>query len=119
MVPAIKLAKVIIARLPKTNQLQGYHIEVLATSIFGGYDGRKELKDMLCFFFNGLPSEIMLHKEDASGQSRHVDDYLNDLLSSRRRSCADAVGRIARRMRNANRIRSITLWQEVLGKIEF
>ena len=117
LVPTIKLAKVMIAKLPKQRRLQGYHIEVLAISIFTKYVGRKELKSMLRFFFEKLPPLIMLSCKDVTGQSEHLDAYLGDVHSSRRRACSDAVRRIAVRIHNADHAESIELWRSLLATV--
>jgi hypothetical protein len=115
LVPAVKIAKAIIAKLPEQRQLTGYHIEVLAVSVFRGYAGPKTIKSMLQHFFDRLPDAIRTPRRDVTGQSIYVDDYLGTADSSDRRVTADAIDRIARSMRNADGAQSVPMWRDLLA----
>jgi hypothetical protein len=114
LVPTIKLAKAIIAKLPDQRQLSGYHTEVLAVSIFDGYDGPKATKPMLRYFFDSLPSAIRTPRRDVTGQSVYLDDYLGSRDSPQRRVTADAIDTVARTIRNADGAQSVPMWRELL-----
>jgi hypothetical protein len=115
LVPTIKLAKGIIAGLPDQRRLTGYHIEVLAVAIFKGYAGPRTPKAMLRHFFENLPDAVRQPRRDATGQSVYLDDYLGERDSLQRRIVADAMDRIARRIRNADGAHSVPMWRELLG----
>ena len=114
LVPCIKLVKAIVATLPEQRRLTGYHAEALAVDLFKGYAGPKTPKAMLRHFFERAPGRVHKPIVDSSGQSIHVDEYLGDANSLQRRIVADSLGRIARRIRNADGARSIQAWKELL-----
>jgi hypothetical protein len=114
LVPCIKLAKAIIATLPEQRRLSGYHTESLAIQAFKGYDGPKTPKAMVAHFFEKAPDHVKQPIRDSSGQSVHVDEYLGEANSLERRIVADALGRIARRIRNADGAGSLERWKELL-----
>lgn len=113
LVPSIKLAKAIIATLPEQRRLTGYHTESLAIQVFKGYDGPKTPKAMVRHFFEKAPDHVKQPIKDSSGQSVYVDEYLGEANSLERRIVADALGRIARRIRNADGARSLESWKEL------
>jgi len=113
LVPCIKLAKAIIATLPEQRQLTGYHTESLAIQIFKGYDKPTTPKDMIRYFFEHAPDHVKEPIRDASGQSVYVDEYLGEKNSLERRIVADALGRIARKILNANGSKSVERWKEL------
>jgi hypothetical protein len=113
LVPCIKLAKSIIATLPEQRQLTGYHTESLAIQVFKGYNGPKTPKAMVPFFFDKAPDHVKQPIRDSSGQSVYVDEYLGEADSLERRIVADALGRIARKIRNADGARSLERWKEL------
>jgi len=115
LVPTIKLAKAIIAKLPEQRQLTGYHTEVLAVSIFDGYAGPKTTKAMLGYFFDKLPTAVRTPRRDVTGQSSYLDDYLGASDSAERRVTADAIDRVARTIRNADGAQSVGMWRELLA----
>jgi hypothetical protein len=115
LVPCIKLAKAIIATLPEQRRLTGYHTESLAIQVFKAYEGPHIPKAMLRYFFEKAPDQVKQPIRDSSGQSVHVDEYLGDANSLQRRIVADALGRIARRIRNADGSRSLESWKELFG----
>ena len=114
LVPCIKLAKAVVATVPEQRRLSGYHTESLAIRTFKGYDGPKTPKAMLRHFFEKAPDHVKQPIRDSSGQSVHVDEYLGEANSVRRRIVADTLGRIARRIRNADGARSLEGWKELL-----
>jgi hypothetical protein len=114
-VPAIKLAKAIIDRLPERQRLSGYHVESLAIEAFRGYSGPLETKAMLNHFFREASSRVLGHIRDRTGQSVHVDEYLGDAGSLERRVVSDALARTARRMANADAHENIDEWRRLFG----
>ncbi len=115
LVPTIKLAKSIIADLPEKRRLTGYHTEALAVEIFKNYDGSKTTKAMVKHFFNESKKYVIKPITDKTGQSVHIDDYLGSAESLERKIVADALGRIGRRMQNADGARNEKQWEEILG----
>lgn len=113
LVPCVKLAKAIIATLPEQRRLSGYHAESLAIEVFKGYDGPKTPKAMVRHFFEKAPDHVRQPIKDSSGQSVHVDEYLGEANSLQRRIVSDALGRMARRIRNADGSRSVESWKEL------
>ena len=116
LVPTIKLTKAVIATLPEQRRLTGYHVESLAIKIFKDYSGTKIPKAMLHHFFEKAATFVKEPITDSSGQSVHVDEYLGGSNSLQRQIVADAMGRIARRIKNADGAGSIEMWRAILGK---
>ena len=116
LVPTIKLAKAIIATLPERRRLTGYHSESMAINVFRDYTGPQTPKAMLRYFFEQAPSHVREPIRDTSGQSVHVDEYLGPANSLQRQIVADALARIARRIKNADGARSSQMWRDVLGR---
>ena len=114
LVPCIKLAKAIVAGEPEKRRLTGYHTESLAIAIFKGYTGSRTPKAMLRHLFEKASGQVMMPITDSTGQSVNVDEYLGSPKSNYRRIVADGLGRIARRMRNADGGRSIVGWKELV-----
>jgi hypothetical protein len=113
LVPCIKLAKAIITKLPEQRRITGYHAESLAIKVFKQYDGPKTTKAMLRHFFEQAAVHVRQPITDSSGQSVHVDEYLGPGNSPQRRIIGDAMGRIARRIKNADGSRSVDRWREL------
>jgi hypothetical protein len=116
LVPTIKLAKAIIATLPEQRRLTGYHTESMAINVFRGYAGPQTPKAMIRHFFEQAASHVREPIRDTSGQSVHVDEYLGEANSLPRQIVADALGRIARTIKNADGARSVQMWRDVLGR---
>lgn len=113
LIPCIKLAKAIISQLPDQRRLTGYHTESLAIEVFEKYDGERTPKAMVRHFFLEAPKRIIQPIKDSSGQSVHVDEYMGDENSLQRRIVADALGRIARKIQNADGSKSLESWKEL------
>ena len=69
---------------------------------------------MLRYFFQHAPTQVTKPIRDSSGQSVHVDEYLGAENSLERRIVADALGRIGRKIRNADGAISLERWKELL-----
>ena len=113
LVPCIKLIKAIVATLPEKRQITGYHTESLAIKVFNEYNGQKTPKAMLKHFFKSATEHITQPIRDSSGQSVNVDDYLGKENSLDRRIVADALGRIGRKIRNADGAKALDRWEDV------
>jgi hypothetical protein len=113
LIPTIKLAKAIMDSLPEQRRLQGYHTEALALRVFEGYTGTLTPKAMLQHFFTSVPNKVLHRIQDVTGQSQYVDEYLGNPKSIKRRIVADALGRIARIMKNADGARSVERWERL------
>jgi len=116
IVPVIKLAKIINDRQPEPLQLTGYHIESLAIDAFKGYTGVLNPKAMLEHLFDRGRSLVLSPIKDRSGQSVHVDEYLGPANSENRKAVSAVLDRIARRMKNADVLRSKQQWMELFGE---
>ena len=64
-------------------------------------------------FFEKAPDHVKQPIKDSSGQSVHVDGYLGGANSLERRIVADALGRIGRKIRNADGASSSERWKEL------
>ena len=115
LVPTIKLAKAILSQLPEQQQLSGYHTESLAINIFREYQGPKTPKAMVACFFEKAQEQVKSPIKDSTGQSIHVDEYLGPADSLQRRIVADALGRVARKIANADGAQSLDVWRQILG----
>lgn len=113
LVPCIKLAKAIIAKLPEQRQISGYHTESMAINVFKGYDGPKSTKAMLRYFFGEASELVQKPIRDSSGQSVHVDGYLGEANSQMRQTVSHALDRIRRRIQNADGSRDLERWKEL------
>jgi hypothetical protein len=114
LVPAIKLAKSIIASFPESRQLSGYHVESLAIETFAKYQGEKKLKPMLKHFFTEGAKCILNPIRDKTGQSVHVDDYLGAPNSVNRKMVSDSMSTVVRRMQNADGSEQVWAWEQLL-----
>jgi hypothetical protein len=115
LVPTIKLAKAVIATLPETQRLTGYHVESLAIEAFKGYSGSKTTATMLPVFFDKAREIVTKPIRDSTGQSVHVDEYLGTAGSPEREAASHILSRIAKRMRNASAHKSQDQWQAIFG----
>jgi hypothetical protein len=114
LVPVIKLAKAVISGLPEQRRLSGYHIECMAVEAFKGYQGTQTPKAMLQHFFNSAPARVQTPIQDSTGQCSYVDEYLGEAGSLKRKIVADALDRVARRIRNADGAKSVDQWRQLL-----
>ncbi len=112
VVPAIKLAKGIIDRLPEHTRLSGYHVEALAVSAFTGYKGPRTPREMLTHLFSSAAEGVKRPISDSTGQSRHIDESLGDTGSAARLRASRELGRIASQMEDAT---SANQWRTLLG----
>jgi len=114
----VKVVKGINSRLPKDQQLKGYHIESLAIEVFKNYpeSNSKTPKAMLKYFFEHAQDIVKKPIRDKTNQSLHVDDYLGSENSSKRYRVGYTLGRIGRKMKNADEIQSVEEWESILDE---
>lgn len=112
LVPAVKLAKSVIAGLPDSARLSGYHVEALALAAFKDYDGSRTPKEMVTRFFEKAASAVLRPAPDSTGQSRHIDESLGEANSAARQAASRELGRIRTRMQQST---SVDDWREILG----
>lgn len=115
LIPTIKLAKVALTEMAEPRRPSGYHLESLALEVFTGYQGAKTPKDMLAHFFSQAAQRVLRPVPDRTGQSRNVDDHLGPAMSVERQILSDSLGRIARRLQNADGAQSLDQWKRVFG----
>lgn len=95
VVPAIKLAKSLINKLPPAQQLSGYHMEALAVDAFKSYGGPKDRASMLHHLLTHAAQAVLRPSADITGQSLHIDDHLGAAGSTARRGVSAALTRTA------------------------
>lgn len=115
LIPTVKLAKSVIAQLPESQRLSGYHIESLAIDAFKNYTGTKTVAAMLPAFFERAKTAVKNPIRDSTGQSVHVDGYMGPAGSEVRVASSHLLGRIEKRMRNASAHQSSGQWASILG----
>jgi hypothetical protein len=117
VVPAIKLAKVILSESPLNSHLSGYHIESMAIEAAEDYpeDRSMTTKEMLRHFFEHGHTTVLRPIKDKTGQSLHVDDYLGPENSEARTRISNQMHRVARRIQDADDARSMDEWDALLG----
>ena len=105
VIPAIKLTKAMSERITRSDRdkVSGYHIESLAIEAFRNYSGPTDLKSMVSHLCSYSSGAVLNPIKDPTGQSRHVDGYMEEQGSSIRRRAADNFEAIERRL---NSIRS-------------
>jgi hypothetical protein len=114
LVGVLKLAKGIIATFPNGQRLTGPHVEALALEIFGNYAGRRTSKDMLEYFFAETQHLVLQGIVDGDGNRVLVDTYLGEPNSRERNLTANALGRVGRRMKNADAGNSVDDWRDII-----
>lgn len=112
VVPTIKLAKAIIDNLPEHSHLSGYHVEALAVAAFKNYSGPTTPMDMLTHFFTSAASGVKRPVSDITGQSRKIDEYLDERNSARRQQVARTLERVAKTMQRGDTAEG---WRRLLG----
>ncbi|NOQ76120.1 MAG: nucleotidyltransferase [Crocinitomix sp.] len=115
VIPVIKLVKSIISELPEKRQINGYHIESMAVSIFSNYNGPKTSKEMLKHFLGKAVTTVINPIKDSTGQSVNTDSYLGEKNSVLRKAVSDSLSSIVRKIDVAERSGNIEKWKEILG----
>ncbi len=114
LLPVIKLAKSIVAKLPDRVRPSGYHMEAIAIEAFYNYDGERKIRPMLRHFFFSASKIVQKRIVDKTGQSVHVDGYLGNSNSLERKIVSNKMDQINRSMQNANLMNSIDYWNRIL-----
>ncbi len=112
VIPAIKLAKSILAAYPDSGRPTGYHLEALAVAAFENYSGPRNPKAMLTQLISSSAKNVRKPIADVTGQSRHVDEYLGKADSKDRKTMSKTLVSLARRMKNAP---TADTWRALLG----
>lgn len=112
LVPAIKLLKSINADLPEQKRLKSYHIEAIAVDSAKVYAGSKVPREVLIHLCAHAAERVLRPIGDITGQSRHVDDYLGEAHSVKRRVAAQALAGIRRHLEAAT---SLDEWKSIFG----
>jgi len=99
VVPVVKLAKVLFAKIPERYRPSGYHIEALAVDAFVRYNGRHTLFDMTKHMLNHCVKRVLFPMRDVTGQSDSIDAYWGQSKSLDRqvasRHMKDIAGRFS------------------------
>ena len=72
VVPVIKLAKSLIDKFPREQQLSGYHVEAIAVDAFRSYDGPRDRASMLNHLVERASTAVQQPTGDITGQSVHI-----------------------------------------------
>ena len=96
VVPTIKLAKSMADCFIRdsSRKLSGYHMESLAIDAFAGYGGELDPKSMLVHFLGHSINAVMTPIKDPTGQTSHVDGYLEQANSPARRRTSTYFGQM-------------------------
>lgn len=111
VVPVIKLFKAINNSLNKQLRLTGYHIESLAIEAFKSYKGNVTYHDMLKHLVSSASEKVLKPITDKTGQSIHVDDYLESSGSLKRMQYSKNLQRIHNKMKRAEATQSLVQWE--------
>jgi hypothetical protein len=113
VVPAIKLAKEIIAsQVAQGRAPTGYHVEALAVDAFRTYDGPRTPKAMVEHLFRTAAARVHTPLPDVTGQSTYVDDSLGAANSQQRQTLARNLTNLANRMTHAQ---TVDDWKRLFG----
>ena len=112
LVPAIKLAKAILANKLGEGAVSGYHVEALAIEAFQTYSGPRTPKAMLTHLVQHASQRVLGPIRDVTGQSRYVDEYLGGGNSAPRERLSRNLAALADTM---DKTRSLDDWKDLLG----
>lgn len=101
VIPAIKIAKNLLSRLPEKYQLSGYHVEALAVDAFSAYNGRYTLYDMTKHLLDHSVNRVLSPMNDITGQSGTIDSYFGLKNSLDRQMASYYIKDIANRFSNS------------------
>ena len=114
VVPVVKLAKAMLAKVPERYRPSGYHVEALAVDAFASYSGRYTLFDMTKHMLNHCVKRVLSPMHDVTGQSDAIDSYWGQARSIDRQIAARHIRDLAGRF-SASKAVSVTkeLFSEV------
>jgi hypothetical protein len=104
VIPTIKLAKAAIARLPRSQQLSGYHVEAIAADAFKDYSGCRDRVSTLRHLIEYAVEAVLRPTGDITGQSVHIDAHLGPADSAERLSVSISLRRLVARLINATSV---------------
>lgn len=104
VVPAIKIAKYLLNKLPSEYQLSGYHIEAIATEAFTNYNGSYTYFDATKHLLNYMETRVHRQIVDVTGQSGIIDEYLGPDRSITRQKCSLQIKEIRGSFESATNI---------------
>jgi len=73
---AIRIAKLIVSKLPQNNQLTGHHLEVLGYLASGHFGKKKSILSLIKDIFLYAQKRVLTPVKDTSGQLNFIDEYL-------------------------------------------
>ena len=112
VVPAIKLTKAILANRLGEGAVNGYHVEALAIEAFQEYSGPRTPKAMLTNLVLHASQRVLRPIRDVTGQSRNVDEYLEEANSNSRRVLSRNLTDLAETM---GKTQSLKVWEGLLS----
>lgn len=117
LIPAIKIAKMMVSELPENQRPTGYHMESMAIEAFKNApsDLPRTKKTLVTYFFDKARSIVLKQIGDPTGQSYKVDEYLGTNDSSQRKQMSYLFDRIYKRMKRADEANDVSSWKEMLG----
>lgn len=111
VVPAIKLAKSIVANKLGEDEVSGYHMEALAIEAFGTYSGPRTPRAMLSHLIQHASQRVLIPISDVTGQSWYVDEYLGEANSVARQNLSRRLAGLAATMESTQ---SLDDWRDLL-----
>ncbi len=93
LVPAIEVAKAIIAKLPKQQQLTGYHVESFAIEAIRSYHVQRTYTAMVTHQFESAVKPMNAPISDHTRQSIYVDEQLGKSASADRQRVSRTLQR--------------------------
>jgi hypothetical protein len=112
-VPAVKLAKGVLDRLPDQQRLSGYHVEAIAVDAFRNFDGPTSRQAMLRHLLDHAASAVTRPTGDITGQSVHIDSHLGPAGSPERQAIASSIRRMVSKIDGAT---SIDDYKDLFGE---
>jgi hypothetical protein len=98
LVPAIKLMKAAVSKLPEQQRLKSYHLEALAVEAAKNYGGATTPRAVLLRLLESASQRVLTPIRDRTGQSKTVDAYLGSKSSLERRNVAIGLDSLRRRL---------------------
>ena len=111
VVPAIKLAKAIVANKLGEGEVSGYHMEALAIEAYRTYSGPRTPKAMLTHLVEHASQRVLSPIRDVTGQSRYVDEHLGEANSASRQNLSRRLAGLAGTMATTQ---SLDDWRDML-----
>ena len=111
VIPAIKIAKVILDSQLGNNSPSGYHTESLAIAAFNNYEGPRTPKAMVERLLDTAVGNVLTPTPDITGQSSHVDQALGVSNSPARQQLSREIRDVANLVKNG----SVKDWESMLS----